>query len=258
MHSLKLRLVTFVIMSLFNLIGCAPATTQVADIEPNQGSNKGANPVFDNTSSMNEWVSDFDLSPDDLTTTGRNPFFILEPGFQLVLEGGGERVIITVLDETVAVGPFTTRVLEEREWKNGALSEISYNYYAISKTTNDVFYFGEVVDMYKNGEVINHTGAWLAFQDDARPGLIMPGKPMVGFKHYQEIAPGKAMDRAEVQSVNETLSTPVGVFENCLKTLETTPLNPLERGYKTYAPGIGLIQDERLLLVEYGFVEKGD
>lgn len=205
-----------------------------------------------------EWMSDFDLSPDDLTTSGRNPFFILEPGYQLILEGGGERVIITVLNETVTIGPFTTRVLEEREEKNGALREISYNFYAISKSTNDDYYFGENVDMYENEAVVNHTGAWIAYQDDAQPGLIMPGKPVIGFKYYQEVAPGKAMDRAEVLGLDETLSTPAGDFINCHKSLETNPLNPLELGIKTYAPGIGLIQDEKLLLIEYGFISLED
>jgi hypothetical protein len=77
-------------------------------------------------------------------------------------------------------------------------------------------------------------------------------------KHYQEIAPGKAMDRAEVVSIDETLETPAGVFQNCLKTKESTPLEPGVRDYKTYAPGIGMIQDESLRLIKHGFVELGD
>ena len=45
----------------------------------------------------------------------------------------------------------------------------------------------------------NHKGAWLADKNDkngAKAGLMMPGKPKVGMKYYQEIAPGVAMDRA--------------------------------------------------------------
>jgi hypothetical protein len=205
-----------------------------------------------------DWRSDFDLSPDDLTTTGRNPFFILEPRFQLILEGGGEKVTITVLNETETVGAFTTRVVEEREEKNGELREVSRNYFAISKATGDVFYFGEAVDIYRNGELVRHEGAWRADEADAKPGLIMPGGPAIGMKYYQEVAPGKAMDRAKVVSLDETLRTPAGIFRDCLKTQETTPLNSLENEYKTYAPDIGLIQDEKLLLTNYGFVELED
>ncbi len=75
-------------------------------------------------------------------------------------------------------------------------------------------------------------------------------------KYYQEVAPNVAMDRAEVVSLEETLETPAGVFVDSLKTLETTPLNRLERSFKTYAPGIGLIQDEKMLLTDYGYLDQ--
>ena len=34
-----------------------------------------------------EWTSAFLTEPDELASTGRNPYFILEPGHTLVLEG---------------------------------------------------------------------------------------------------------------------------------------------------------------------------
>jgi len=77
----------------------------------------------------------------------------------------------------------------------------------------------------------------------------------VGMKYYQEIAPGVAMDRAEVLSLDEVLKTPAGDFPNSLKTQEGTALNLLEKEFKTYAPGIGLIQDQKLLLVDYGYID---
>jgi hypothetical protein len=84
--------------------------------------------------------------------------------------------------------------------------------------------------------------------------MMMPGIPSIGARYYQEIAPGKAMDRAEVVSISETLKTPAGTFTNCLKTEETSAMVPQEKGCKTYAPGIGLIQDEELFLTHYGFL----
>jgi hypothetical protein len=36
-------------------------------------------------------------------TTGKNSFFILDPGFTIVLESSIEKVAITVLDETMIV-----------------------------------------------------------------------------------------------------------------------------------------------------------
>jgi hypothetical protein len=51
--------------------------------------------------------------------------------------------------------------------------------------------------------------------------------------------------------VNGVLDTPAGNFENVLETEETNPIKPSERESKFYAPGIGLIQEEALKLVEH-------
>lgn len=81
--------------------------------------------------------------------------------------------------------------------------------------------------------------------------MIMPGTILLGSRYYQEIAPN-AMDRAENIDTGVTLKTPAGTFKNCLKVEETSGLDPKDKCYKTYAPGVGLIQDEDLLLTEYG------
>jgi hypothetical protein len=202
-----------------------------------------------------EWQEDFGISERSFATTGRNEYFILEPGYRITLENDEEKVVITVLDETRDVNGVATRVVEEREWKNGNLVEVSRNFFALCTKTKDVFYFGEDVDVYKQGKVVGHGGAWLAGSGDAKAGLMIPGTPRVGMKYYQEVAPGVAMDRAEVVSVNETFTTPAGVFNNCLKTKEGTALNPNEKEYKRYAPGIGIIQDSDLLLSKHEFVK---
>jgi hypothetical protein len=197
------------------------------------------------------WMETFSVEKDDWTSTAKNPWFILEPGYTLALEGGGERLVVTVLGETRIVDGVETRVVEERESEDGELIEVSRNFFAASKKTNDVFYFGEEVDIYEGGKIVSHHGAWIAGKDGARFGLMMPGKPVVGMKHYQEIAPGAAMDRAEVVSLNETVRTPIGTFSDCLKVAETTPLEPGNREFKLYAPGVGLLQDGGLKLVEF-------
>ncbi|MFC1601331.1 hypothetical protein ACFL34_03185 [Candidatus Sumerlaeota bacterium] len=210
----------------------------------------------DRNSNERPWQKEFNLSKRALLSKGRNPYFILEPGFQLAFASEDEKLVITVLDETVDVAGVKTRVVEEREWQNGELVEVSRNFFAICKDTKDVFYFGEDVNDYKKGQVTGHGGAWRADASAARPGLIMSGSPSVGMKYFQEIAPGLAMDRAEVISLNETLETPAGAFDKCLKTQEGSALKPREKQFKTYAPGIGLIQDEDLLLVRHGFIKK--
>ncbi len=200
------------------------------------------------------WQDEFDLGKRTLLATGRNRYFILVPRFRIVLEGEDAKVVITVLDETVDVNGIETRVVEEREWEDGELKEVSRNFFAICKDTKDVFYFGEDVDKHENGKITKAGDAWRAGEGNAKPGLMMPGEPAVGQKYYQEIAPKVAMDRAEIVSLTETLKTPRSEYVNCLKALETSALKPSEKGFKTYAPGIGMIQDEDLLLVKYGWI----
>lgn len=201
------------------------------------------------------WTAAFQLEKDELSTLGRNPHFILEPGYYLVLERGPERVTITVLNSTKKVGEFETRVVEESETKAGKLVEVSRNYYAISKRTNSVYYFGEDVDMYENEKVVGHGGSWLAGVNGASFGLMMPGIILLRSRYYQELAPGVAMDRAEVVSISETVVTPAARFTNCLKIEETTSLEPGNKEYKHYAAGIGLVQDGALKLVKHGRAE---
>jgi hypothetical protein len=200
----------------------------------------------------------FAMEKTGLASAGTNRFFLLLPGFQLVLEGkdGGKSatLTITVLNETKLVDGVETRVVEERESVGGQLKEVSRNYFAISRRTSDVFYFGEEVDMYKDGKVSSHEGAWLSGVNGARFGLIMPGTPLLGARYYQELAPKVAMDRAEVVGLSDQLETPAGKFTNCLKTEETSAVES-GREYKYYAPGIGLIQDAGLKLTSYGFIK---
>src|SRR5713101_6366401 len=137
-----------------------------------------------------EWTSRFLMEGDELVSIGRNPYFILEPGYQLVLEGGGTQLIITVLNETKMVDGVETRVVEERETKNGQLIEVARNYFAISRRTNDVFYFEEDVDMYKNGKVVNHDGSWVSGVNGGTFELMMPGRPLANASYYPGGRPG--------------------------------------------------------------------
>ncbi len=191
----------------------------------------------------------------DFASAGKNRYFSLEPGHFLVLEGksGGKTTVltITVLKETKVVDGVETRVVEEKETVSGQPAEISRNYFAISKKSGDVFYFGEDVDEYKNGKVVAHGGSWLSGVNEAKFGLMMPAKPVVGMRYQQEIAPKVAMDRAEIVSVTETFETPAGKFEQCLKTKETSGIEGGSE-YKVYAPGIGLIYDGGLKLTKQG------
>jgi len=208
-----------------------------------------------------EFTDSFMLEACDFSSTGTNPYFILTPRYQLTLEsqpgrrkGGHVVLVITVLDETLDIGGVTTRVVEERESEDGKLVEVSRNYFAFCRQTNSVFYFGEDVDIYDDTGtmVVSHEGAWRAGTGDARAGLVMPGIALLGSRYFQEVAPGVALDRAEIVSMSDVLTTAAGTFEHCLKTKETSALERKAKSTKVYAPGIGLIQDDEVVLTSFG------
>ena len=211
-----------------------------------------------NVASSSGWTKEFNIELCNFSSTGNNTYFILEIGWQLILEGieGGDnvKVNITVLNKTEMVNGIETRVVQEYETVNDEVIEISLNYFAICEQTNSVFYFGENVSNFSGGEIVSHSGSWRADEGDNKPGLIMPGVILLGARYYQEIAPGVAMDRAEIMKNNETVTTPAGTFEKCLVVRESSPLEPFIYQNKYHAPDIGYIIDVNLELTQYGFI----
>jgi hypothetical protein len=84
---------------------------------------------------------------------------------------------------------------------------------------------------------------------------MLPGLALLGARWYEEYAPGVALDRAEIVAMGFTVKTPAGEFKNCVKIVETTPMEPGNKEYKVYAPGVGMVQEGELKLVRYGKVE---
>ncbi|TFG75379.1 MAG: hypothetical protein E4H21_08925 [Thermodesulfobacteriales bacterium] len=183
-----------------------------------------------------------------------NEFFPLFVGDELVLEGeeDGEflEVIITVLDEIEVVAGVTTRVIEETEFVDGELLEISRNFF-VQAPDGTVCYYGEDVDVYEDGIIVGHPGEWRAGEDGNLPGIQMPGNPQIGDIYAQEIAPGIAQDQAEIVALGETITVPAGTFSD---TLITEDCNPLDNGAlddKAYVSGIGLAIDAAAELVSF-------
>lgn len=210
------------------------------------------------------YTTDFRIHQAVLRPFGGSPYFSLTPGRFVRLEGedDGEpmTVEITVLDELepmvwVSDGRLLraeTRIVEEREWIDGELAEVSRNFYAACALTGNVYYFGEDVELYEDGKVISSEGSWRAGIDGAQPGLFMPGSFLLGSRYVHEMAPGIAMDRAENLAMNLRVPTVLGTLDDCVMTVDTTPMDPTERTIKVYAAGIGPIIDGDLELVAFG------
>src|SRR5256886_6481727 len=137
----------------------------------------------------------------DLTVTGVQTC-------ALPISDGGEtvRLVITVLRQTETVslpgiGVVRARVVEERETVGGELVEVSRNLFAICDKTNDVFYFGEAVDIFNPVGTVTHDGSWRrgarARDGAAPPRVIMPRTLLLGSRYFQEPAQGVALARAE-------------------------------------------------------------
>lgn len=210
-----------------------------------------------------QFTTQFRLEDCVFNASGTNPYFSLEPGYTMILEGEAdgvkERVVITVLPETKDIvvpdlGTVTTRIILEEHTEDGEIVEISRNYFAICEKTNAVYYFGEDVDIFNPDGTITHEGAWLAGAPDgnglAEPGLIMPGTFLLGSRYYQEIADDIALDRAKHTKMELTITTPAGTFEQCVQIVETTPLEPGTKSVKIYCPDVGLVVDDVLELVQ--------
>ena len=201
----------------------------------------------------------FYLDGCEWASTGGNRFFRLEPGLQHVLQGeeDGEPVeaIITVLDETETVDGIETRVVEERETVGGELVEVSLNFFAVCTGTGGVFYFGETVDDYEDGQVVDHSGAWRVGEEENQAGLFMPAQPLLGARYYTEIAPEIALDRTEIVAMPVRAETPAGTFEGCFRAVDTSPLDPDAADEKVYCPDVGIVQDEAMVLVGFGQAE---
>ena len=184
------------------------------------------------------------------TLAGTNPFFPLDVGRQLILTGeeDGEAVVlqVTVLDRTRTIAGVTTRVVEEREFHDGELAEISWNYH-VQAADGSICYYGEDEDAFEEGG-ISHEGTWCADQPGNQAGIFMPAEPTPGTKYQNEVAPGIAEDEAKIVGIGP-LSVPFGSFSNTIRIREFDPLTA-EKDHKVYAAGTGVIIDGTLSLTE--------
>lgn len=186
-----------------------------------------------------------------------NPYFPLLDTRTRVFTGGDERFELTVLGPGPTVLGVRTTIQRDRAFEDGLLVEDTLDYFAQDAAGN-VWYFGEdvtnyVYDAQDNLVETNDEGSWRAGANDALPGFLMPVDQSLGLNYYQEFAPDdEAVDEGTTNAVGLAVSIPFGDFDDVLRVLETTALEPDAREFKYYAPGIGLILVEEGLDEELG------
>lgn len=188
------------------------------------------------------------IDPEDFINeniTG-NTFFPIQTGRTLVYEGEDEdgaqiRVEETFTGDTKVILGVTCIIVNAKEYEDGELIEDTFDWYAQDNQGN-IWYFGEDSNEIEDGEVVSKEGSWEAGKDGALPGIIMFNNPLPGVWYRQEYWENEAEDVAQILSLDETVTVPLGTYENSLQIAEWNPLEPGIVEHKFYAPQIGLIR----------------
>jgi hypothetical protein len=208
-----------------------------------------------------EFTSSFGIEDCHFVNRGENPFFVLRPGWQIVLESDEEKAVITVLRDTRRVAGVKTRVVEELAFeKDGdeeVLIERSLNFFAICRPTNSVVYFGEDVEFFdEDGNPTGSQGAWRAGVNGAKPGIVMPGTMLVGGGYYEEIAPeDSALDKGRILSLEDGCAAGSFTFDRQCATISGENDCNADEDSKRYAAGVGVIADDELEITSFGFTD---
>jgi len=171
-----------------------------------------------------------------------NPYLPLTPGTTFIYEGqaaeGPEHRELIVTHNTRDI--LGVRCVEVRDvvMINDELEEDTLDWFA-QDVDGNVWYFGENSKQVADGLIVGLEGTWTAGVDGAKAGIIMEAHNAVGDFYRQEFSLDTAEDFAEVQGLTESVTVPYGSFRQCLKTIETTPLNLSDVSNKFYCPGIG-------------------
>jgi hypothetical protein len=188
-----------------------------------------------------------------------NPYLPLRVGNRWVY-GGDEDVVVEVLDRSKDIEGVTCVVVNDRVEVDGTVVEDTDDWFA-QANNGDVYYCGEEVKDYEIfagddpvlPELVAIDGSFKVGRDGDKPGVSMPGSPMVGATYRQEWSPGNAEDAATVLSTNYSYGSdpnldtavPQALAEllcsaaDCVVTREFTPLDPQSNERKYFARGIG-------------------
>ena len=181
-----------------------------------------------------------DLDPADFTTKIDNPYWPMPRGARWVYLSDTERIVVEVTNRRKKIDGVEALVLRDTvtQRDGGGFVEVTDDWYAQDKEGN-VWYLGEDTKEYQDGKVSSTTGSWEHGVDGAYAGIIMPADPRPGLTYRQEYYEGEAEDVGKVIGTDAKVTVPFASFENCVKTQDSTPLEPGVVEYKYYARGVG-------------------
>ena len=152
------------------------------------------------------------INPAEFSAELTNPLFPLSSFSKQVYEGAetdpetGEttstRVEITVLPDEKTVAGVKVLVVRDDAYEDGELVESTLDYFA-QHDDGSVYYFGEDVDNYEDGELKDHEGSWLAGEGSI--GLVFMAVAAVdstiGSQKQFVTLPGWLQGRVEVLGI---------------------------------------------------------
>jgi len=180
------------------------------------------------------------IHPANFVKEVTNPYFPLRPGTTFTYRGEDAIVTVQVTNKTKTILGVDCVVVRDTKFVDGKVEEDTLDYFAQDKQGN-VWYFGETTAEYISGQPVSTAGSWIAGQDGAKPGVIMPASPTIGKTYRQEFLLGEAEDIARIEERGVRVKVPYGSFENALKTFDFTPLEPEVKENKFYVRGVGLV-----------------
>lgn len=240
--TIKIATLVLIVMSI--MVGCQKSNVNPA-INPANSAAGVTN--LSGTGGSSEKVID----PAQFVTGINNQYFPLAPGdtfyAQTVSVDGVdttlEDIVISVSSDIKVILGVSCEVIHDVVTSNGILTEDTYDWYAQDKRGN-VWYFGEDTKKLQPDGSWSTEGSFEGGVSGAKAGIIMPGNPQahIGIPYHQELYVGHAEDKGNVLGTNETVTIGLGTFTNCVKTEETTVLDPGVIENKWYAPGLGQIK----------------
>ncbi len=182
------------------------------------------------------------IDPANFVRHVTNPFFPLPPGQTFVYEGHTKDGFVhndfIVTRMTKVILGVTCTEVHDLVYLDGVLAEDTLDWYAQDSQGN-VWYFGENTAELESGRPVTLAGTFTSGVNDDKPGIIMEAHSVPGDFYRQEFSLANAEDNALVVRLDATVNVPAGVFHHCLKTEETTPLEPDALEHKYYAAGVG-------------------
>jgi hypothetical protein len=118
---------------------------------------------------------------------------------------------------------------------DGQIEEIAYDFYAQDDAGN-VWYLGEEVFNFADGQITDTHGTWLAGRD-APGAMIMPAQPRLGDVYRPENAPPLVFEEVTVTAVDQTFDGPLGPVPGGIVVHEVHMDGTSED--KQFAPGYG-------------------